>query len=117
MAMFEKPAEPAPKRTVEDVMEQFDNSKKNKKDVENNDDFDIMFDEIYEKYIEEKTSHKSTAVEKAQLEQMLDKERARNNELFDKVKEFEWETKKAKTKEYPDDLQALVDYFKILKED
>src|SRR5574344_1719372 len=59
---------------------------------------------------------KREVVEKSQLEQMLEKERAKSNEVFDKLKELEREMKKAKASNFPEELQTLIDYFKLNKE-
>ena len=59
---------------------------------------------------------KRESVEKSQLEQMLEKERAKSNEVFDKLKELEREIKKAKSVTSPDELQTLIDYYKLNKE-
>ena len=59
---------------------------------------------------------KRESVEKGQLEQMLEKERAKNNEVFDKLKELEREMKKAKSVQFPDELQTLIDYYKLNKD-
>ena len=59
---------------------------------------------------------KRESVEKGQLEQMLEKERTKNNEVFDKLKELEREMKKTKSVQFPEELQTLIDYFKLNKE-
>jgi DNA primase len=59
---------------------------------------------------------KRESVEKGQLEQMLEKERAKNNEVFDKLKELEREMKKSKSVQLPDELQTLIDYYKLNKD-
>lgn len=47
---------------------------------------------------------------------MLEKERAKNNEVFDKLKELEREMKKTKSASSPDELQTLIDCFKLNKD-
>jgi len=47
---------------------------------------------------------------------MLEKERTKNNETFEKLKELEREMKKSKSLSFPDELQTLIDYFKLNKE-
>lgn len=59
---------------------------------------------------------KRESVEKGQLEQMLEKERAKNNEVFDKLKELEREMKKTKSAQLSDELHTLNDYYKLNKE-
>lgn len=59
---------------------------------------------------------KRQKVERDQIEQMLEKERAKNNEVFDKLKELEREMKKSKSLQFPEELQTLIDFFKLNKE-
>lgn len=59
---------------------------------------------------------KRAEVEKNQTEQLLERERAKNSEIYDKLKDLEREMKKTKSVQYPDELQTLVDLYKLNKE-
>ena len=59
---------------------------------------------------------KTVKIERDQLEHMLEKERAKNNEVFDKFKELERENKKVKSSVTPDELHSLVDFYKLNKD-
>lgn len=73
-------------------------------------------DELETIIAENDFNYKTLKIERDQLEHLLEKERSKHSEVFDKFKELERENKKVKASSLPDDLQTLVDFYKLNKE-
>jgi hypothetical protein len=99
--------------TVPKVIQERDNQKLSLEDQE---EIVNYIDELSEQLAEKELNFKRLEVERNQLETILEKERLKVSEFLDKYKELERENKKVKTAALPDDLQTLVDAYKLYKE-
>ena len=88
----------------------------NKLSLEERQEIIKYIDELSDENIKIQQDSRVFKVERDQLEQLLEKERARAQEFFDRAKELEREQKKIQSSAYPTDLSGLVDYYKLTKE-
>jgi len=72
--------------------------------------------ELETKVAQNELSNRSLEVQKQQLEQMLEAERAKTNQLFEKAKDLEWEQKKLTSSKPPTELSSLMDYYKLMQD-
>ena len=73
-------------------------------------------DELETQVAQNELSRKTLEVQNRQLEQMLEQERTKTNQLFEKAKELEWEQKKMQSSNSPDELSNFIDYYKLMKD-
>lgn len=73
-------------------------------------------DELETELAQKEFQARSITIERDEYKRLYEQERAKTNQMFDQVKELEWEQKKIKSSVIPEDVKNLVDYYRLMKE-